>query len=535
MSWLKDHLRFPVWLTAAESKLVAAAKEGGPANYTVARDPDGANWGPERTIRAEVIYTLATSKSLDVHAKGVRVLGAKITGVLDLEGAEVPHPLSLENCFIAEPIILRDATALMVSFEGSHVAGIQADRLHARGDVILRNGFHAAGEVRLSGAKIGGDLDCLGGRFENANGPALNADAATVGGNVLLRNGFHAMGEVVLVAAKIGGNLECDGGRFENTKGYALSASTATVNGNLFFHSGFQATGEVRLVGAKIGGQLACSGATFSNPEHEGIALNLQRASVAATLFLSDLATRPTGTVDLRYAQVGDLVDDEKSWPNAGKLRLDGFVYTRLASDSTPWRARDWRGNKGRLSWLSLQSVFHPQPYEQLAKVLRDMGHDGEAREVEIAKREESRPGLGFGRGLWDWFLDRTIGYGLKPQRAGVGLLLALFFGWMLFQVASCNGVMVPAEKELVANYQKNPTSLPPGYPEFRPFLYDLEVLVPGIDLSQKSKWRLQEKRPPNVAAVLYYLVWLGFVLDYIVWWVSFTLLGAALTGLLKA
>ena len=97
--------------------------------------------------------------------------------------------------------------------------------------------------------------------------------------------------------------------------------------------------------------------------------------------------------------------DDEKSWPNAGKLLLDGFVYTRLAGDNTPWRARDWRDDggehKGRLYWLSLQPDFHPQPYEQLAKVLRDMGHEREAREVEIARREKLRPDLGFWSGSW--------------------------------------------------------------------------------------------------------------------------------------
>jgi len=75
------------------------------------------------------------------------------------------------------------------------------------------------------------------------------------------------------------------------------------------------------------------------------------------------------------------------------------------------------------------------------------------------------------------------------------------------------------------------PSSLPAGYPEFKPLLYDLDVLLPGIDLHQKSQWQLQD----SFASVLYYVAWFAFVLDYIFWWVSFTLLGAALTGLLKA
>jgi hypothetical protein len=59
--------------------------------------------------------------------------------------------------------------------------------------------------------------------------------------------------------------------------------------------------------------------------------------------------------------------------------------------------------------------------------------------------------------------------------------------------------------------------------------LYDLDSLLPGIDLHQKSHWRLQEKRPRDR------LYSFAFVLYYVVWWTSFTLLGAALTGLLKA
>jgi len=478
-------LRLPDPLTPAESKLVAAARKGELADYSVGTaeldNPDkGADWGPERTIRAEVIYALATSKSTDVHAKGLKVASAKITGVLDFDGAEIPHPLVLWNCFIAEPITLRDASALTVSLARSRVAGIQADRLQARGDVFL-DSSHATGEVRLIGAKIGGDLACIGGRLENAKGYALYADGAIVDGSVFL--------------------------------------------------NGVQATGEVRFVDAKIAKMLSCSGGTFSNPD--GVALSLERASVATTLFLSDLATRPAGTVDLMYAQVGELVDDEKSWPNAGKLVLDGFVYERLAGDTTPWRALDRRDNsgkhKGRLYWLSLQPSFHPQPYEQLAAVLRDMGHEREAREVEIARREKLRADLGFWSWFGDWFLDLTIGYGLKPWRAFFGLVFAFTSGWLLLWGANCSGMMVPTEKGAFVSHQANPSSLPPGYPAFKPLLYDLDSLLPGIDLHQRSHWRLQEKRPRDR------LYSFAFVLYYVVWWVSFSLLAAALTGLLKA
>lgn len=143
------------------------------------------------------------------------------------------------------------------------------------------------------------------------------------------------------------------------------------------------------------------------------------------------------------------------------------------------------------------------------------MGHEDEAREVEIARRRGLRSGLGLWSKWGDRFLDFTIRYGLKPWRASFGLAIALVFGWILFWAANRGGMMVPTERD--------------APPAFRPLLYALDVLLPGIDLHQKSQWKLQEKKP------LDRLYGFAFVLDYIVWWVSFSLLAAALTGLLKA
>ena len=58
------------------------------------------------------------------------------------------------------------------------------------GDVFLRKGFQAQGEVQLIGAAITGDFDCDGGIFYNPLGTALNAERMTVGGALLLRAGF---------------------------------------------------------------------------------------------------------------------------------------------------------------------------------------------------------------------------------------------------------------------------------------------------------------------------------------------------------
>lgn len=69
---------------------------------------------------------------------------------------------------------------------------VAAQWANIKGPVLLRNGFSAEGEVRLFGAKIGGNLECDNGSFKNANGMALTAERANVGGSVLLRNVFNA-------------------------------------------------------------------------------------------------------------------------------------------------------------------------------------------------------------------------------------------------------------------------------------------------------------------------------------------------------
>jgi len=77
------------------------------------------------------------------------------------------------------------------------------------GAVLLRSGFAAEGMVWLSGAEIGGNLECDGGKFQNpavadvaGSGRALIAEGAKVAGAVYLRNGFAAEGTVWLLAPR---------------------------------------------------------------------------------------------------------------------------------------------------------------------------------------------------------------------------------------------------------------------------------------------------------------------------------------------
>ncbi|MEM8698057.1 MAG: hypothetical protein AAGF44_02750, partial [Pseudomonadota bacterium] len=319
-------------LLKAEEEKEEALRRSDLVLANTARRPDtGDETAP--TIRSELIRFLARGGNADhpLDPRGVQVIGARITGELNLEGCELPAPLLLWSCEIEEAVQLRDTSLNTLNLEGSRISGsdtsgsVIADGMTAKGDVFLRNGFEAQGTVLLLGADLGGDLDCDAGRFA-AEGEALAADGLKTKGGVFLRNGFEAQGTVRLLDADLGGNLDCDAGRFA-AEGEALVADRLKTKGSVFLSSGFEAQGTVRLLSADLGGNLDCTAGRFAA---QGADLGLDNIRVGGGLFLRELALRPKGMVKLTAARVGTLVDDVKSWPEPGNLILDGFRYDRI-------------------------------------------------------------------------------------------------------------------------------------------------------------------------------------------------------------
>ncbi len=283
-------------LTGPEETLVRAAASGDAADFT--------RQDVKPTVRAEVVAWLAADPTATkhVHYKGVQLHGAKIEGPLDLAFADLPRPLILARCEVAQEINLQQARARFIALDGTQTAPIAADRLHVEGSLFLRERFHAKGEVRLLGAEIDGSLDCDGGRFENPTGVALYADGVRVRGDVFLRNKFGAEGEVRLLGAEVGGDLDCTDGAFKNLGGNALLVDGARVRGEIFLGTKFEAEGVVRLPGAEIGGDLDCTGGSFNNPGR--LALAAESIHVRGSVFLWHKFAAE-GAVTLRGAEVG--------------------------------------------------------------------------------------------------------------------------------------------------------------------------------------------------------------------------------------
>jgi hypothetical protein len=567
--------------TPAEQKLIDAAKAGVVAELQssdkTANDPaTGVNWGPERTVRAAIVYALAvgTNPNWPVHARGVRLMGAKIVDALDFKAAKLPHPLALSSCYIEQRIDFEGASAHSIYLTGSHIVGmgadglrtrydvwlnagftargevslldahiegtlqcggaifdnsdgcaLNADRLTVEGSLLLRNGFKATGEVRMPGAKIGGNLDCGQGTFENASGRTLAADGITIKGVAFLRDGFKSTGEVRLVSAHLCGSLECDGGTFTNPNGMALNAERLTIDRDVFLRDGFHATGEVRFLGANIGGSLQCSGATFDNADK--MSLDLEGANIRHSLYLKSLAAPPTGTVDLSFARVGQLVDDPGSWPQGGAFRLQGFVYEALAGPADA---------KTRLEWLSRQrkTQFRPQPYEQLIRVLGEMGHDRDAQAIAVAKQAALRKSgeLGALRRSWNLLLAVTVRYGYHPTLIIAWMAPIVVLGGWIFANAYHSCLIVPTKERIYLDRAYNCLEgawiLPPEYPRFHPIVYSLDVFFPVVDLRQKAYWEPSDTTEAGLVYRRYF--WLHTVIG----WLLTALAVAGLTRLVK-
>jgi hypothetical protein len=344
----------------------------------------------------------------------------------------------------------------------------------------------------------------------------LLADGAKIDGSVFLRNHFKAEGEVRLIGATIGGNLECDGAQLSNSNGKALNIERAKIGGCVFLRNGCKAEGEVRLLSATIGKGLIIHGLL----EPEKTILNL------------------------RFANAATVLDDEASWPKAGNLFLDGFRYERF-DEISPLDA------KSRKNWLRRQPKerFLPQPYEQLAAVLRQMGHDRGARLIMIEKNRERARFTRFPRQGWWWynFFGRIIGYGYAPWRAFVMSAAMIVLGTVLFGYGFSHGLISPTKENA---YEKSPNGqfvlvnekrkVADDYPVFNAFVYSLESFTPLLKLDQSASWTPNANRG-EVRRVWVWEATAGEWLRRYLWfhiiagWVLTTLWVGAVTGLVKS
>ena len=546
---IRNPAKLPTDLYPAEEKFARCLAEGRPCKIRDGELPKKAIESGEgaNMVRGEVIRFFAYGGNEENPVSGpiIPLLGAWISGELNLMHASIPCALLLSHCHFDDFVRMQYAECAGLYLNGSRlVQGLSASGLTTKGDVNLRQGFSVEGQVRLVDANVGRNLDCMGGKFHNPKGYALVADRLTTKGSVILRNDFSAEGEVRLVGANIGGDLDCSGGKFHNSGRDALVVDGLMTKGNVNLRQGFSAEGEVRLLGASISGNLSCEDGKFHNPG--GNTLNAEGSNIKGGLLWRKITCE--GAVHLAYAKTDVLADDSDSWESC-KVILDGFIYNRFV---TPMDVQS------RIDWLAKRPDgigFSPLPYEQAAKVLFGMGHARDAREILLEKERQQTadkrtpPFRKFWRELWDIF----SGYGYRLRYTAAWMSFFVFIGAFIFWFADESGCIVPNRPIVLANSDYNnavkgadrqskcpdaadrPTSVTkrlfPDYPEFNAFVYSLDVFIPVFALHQEPNWHPGPCL--NRDLTLRFLSWWHW-LEIIAGWILTSLLLLSVTGLLR-
>ncbi len=189
----------------------------------------------------------------------------------------------------------------------------------------------------------------------------------------------------------------------------------------------------------------------------------------------------------LRASKIRTMADSENSWPSQNQIILEGLVYDAIDNNSPI-------DSQSRLKWIRLQNLkenFSPQPYEQLAKVLRMSGYEEGATKILIAKHNDARL-YGKVKGFsWvlNYVLGSTIDHGYRPQKILIGILVFLILGWGIFSWGESHKLIYPSRIIALVDLDSEQKIIDPNYPKFNALIYSIDTFLPIIDFYQESYW----------------------------------------------
>ena len=213
-------------------------------------------------------------------------------------------------------------------------------------------------------------------------------------GSLFMSDGAE-FADVTMSNATVDGKVSMEGSKFRGQ----LDADKLKVGTSMFMRDKAEFK-EVKLSRARIGADLDLAGSTLSS-------LDLTGSQVFGEFRLGSETHGPVvwrshkgAKLILRNTEVGVPEVTRKGWPD--KLELEGFIYSRLGGFGT-------RISNGQTvidvdwfpSWLERQSTYSPQPYEQLAGVLRKSGHRDKASALLYWSRERQRTEVASGLDWW--------------------------------------------------------------------------------------------------------------------------------------
>ncbi|MEU6337711.1 membrane-associated oxidoreductase [Streptomyces cellulosae] len=444
-------------LSPAEIRVWQAFPRGESVDFRAENeDPAlGNTWSAERTVRASVLRTLllkAPQEEGEIAA--LKITGARITGVLDLQYATIDAVIRLSHCQFDSVPDLYGAKLRQLNLSNSVLPGLTSATLRVEG-VLRLTDCRMRGPVRLGGAQISGTLFMERAEFTapDDDEPVLQLNQAAIGDDLWAPE-MRAHGQVRLTGASIAGRINVQDAEFNKPGGTALDAQNLNVGAHIRARR-IRAQGRVELRGSRISGRLDLLHAHLSHPGDTAL-----RASscVIGELWVRG-GDRIEGALNLRRSHIAILSLEPEMLP--AQVHLSDLRYTSL----TPHEPA-----KRRLPMLEQDGDrYEPHSYEQLMAAYRHVGDDDAARLVQLAKQRRRRNTLAWYGRLWGYVQDATVGYGFRPIRAAVWLLSLMAIGSIAYGL-------------------HHPRPVKAGEaPDFNPVFYTLDLLLPIIDFGQRS------------------------------------------------
>jgi hypothetical protein len=417
-------------------------------------------------------------------------------GEVCLIGARIGGDLSCGGAYL-NPRAGQDA----LTTDGAQIAG----SIFLRSDSNHR--FNSRGTIRLHGARIGGTLDCNGAQLNpQAGQDALSADNTRIAGSVILcsyaNHRFESIGTVRLLGAKIGGNLGCVGVKLNPQVGhYALCVDGAQIAGNVFLYGDAdhhsESSGTVSLVGANVKGGLFLR-PNYNHPIETASCVTLDVSHCTVGFLQSDVVTFGEGLVLDGFV--------------CGSLR--GAYWQ--TSDYLAWLYKQLPNHYGRINkpnlfkpqpWKQLISVLRNMGHNDMAN---DISIAFEMQRYAIGLVKGSSRPL---HQLFGWL----AGYGYRPLNLVKVMLMIWFSFALCYWCAAYNGVFAPSDPlvfqhndyktcrtintageydpKVINNKIKASQNwytcdaLKGEYTTFSPLAYSLDVILPLVDLGQEKTW----------------------------------------------
>jgi hypothetical protein len=409
----------------------------------------------------------------------IRMVNAQIGGSLRLAGATLEVARGTRTPYYDRALHI----------DGSEIGGdIEATSLRV-----------SAGQVRLADVTVGGNVLAWNAVFLHPKRDAFSARRTRVAGNFHLTDAI-VEGTLRLQGVQVGGSINLYGTRLTepgvrpNTS-FSVDVRTAHIGRDLVLTDDkdrpFHAAGGVNLDGAVIARRVDLRGAELGSLSRDGIALDA--SDVKADEFLLTPGVPPAGRVVLRRAHCGTLDDNESFWVSAGGIELEDFRYDAL---KVAIRLDDDKALDRRIALLrNALDGYRPGPYDQLAATLRASGNEEHAATVSLKKQQFRYDALAkgykvFGPGVrfWSWLQRSMVGYGYRPVRALGWLLALLVIGSLWFGLGTDSCVDAPKGVYAVSGPRCAVNQQDTGL-QWNPVLYTADLLVPIVDLGNKSRW----------------------------------------------